>query len=444
MPTRNVPGMTEQTLAQKIAERLGFIGPDGFRFGGMSLDSLVGEGGEPFYAYDAGVLKNRLLEVRHALGERVAVLFSVKANPSLALMQVMQDHGLGFEVASEGELLLALAAGAPSSRIQYAGPGKTEAELERAIRSRIASINVESAAELENISCIAQRLKLCVNVALRVQIQALKSSRMRMVGGSQQFGLPVEDAASLLPNILNNQHLQLVGLHTYAGTQCFDAQAWISNAQALISLANRFERELPLTIQGLNFGGGFGVEYFEGDSVFDLEAAGHGLQHLINLDNRPDRTYTVELGRYIAATCGAYFARVLYVKEVGDTKHLILNGGMHHHAAAAGLGTVLKRAFPMLNASRIGENNVNSYHVCGSLCTPADSFGAREALAESRPGDWIVVLHSGAYGLSYSPLGFLSHAKPAEYLVENGQSRKIRDGSEPSQVLLGQTGIRDS
>lgn len=429
--------MGDSAIAERIALANGYLSPQGFTFGGADLKTLVGSGTEPFYAYDAGVLKARIDQVTRALGRRVDVLYSAKANPNLALLQIMLGKDLGIEVASEGELLVALSAGANPNKIQYAGPGKTLAEITQALRNGIGAINVESEAELETIVECARREESVAKIALRIQIQALKGSRMRMVGGSQQFGMTVDTAADLLPGILNNRSLELKGLHTYGGTQCFDSDAWVANAYELKNIAHQLEQESGYNLRSLNFGGGFGVEYFEGDEPFDLKAAGRGIQDLIAEDDRDDRAYHVELGRYLVATCGAYFTQILYVKEVGDVKHLILNGGMHHHAAAAGIGSVIKRPFPLLNVSRTSEELSSDVHVCGSLCTPADSFGRAE-LTESKAGDWIAVLNSGAYGYTFSPLNFLSHVKPAEYLVENRQLIKIRDGTSPSDVLSGQ------
>ena len=140
-----------------------------------------------------------------------------------------------------------------------------------------------------------------------------------------------------------------------------------------------------------------------------------------------DATIILEPGRFLAGPAGVYLARVLSVKHSRGSIFVVLDGGMNHHLAASGnLGQVIKRDYPLLNASRAADEEILEASVVGPLCTPLDTLARKARLAETRPGDLIAVLQSGAYGLSASPVGFLSHPMPAEVLVDGGEARSIR------------------
>lgn len=407
--------------------------------GGITASELAARHGTPLYVFDAGVLRRRVADVRAALGPRVELLWSVKANPSQAVTACLRTAGAGAEVASLGELHLALAAGHAAAALRFAGPGKTAAEIAAAMDLGLGCFHAESQGELETIAALAHDRGRRAAVALRVNLpQELGGSRLRMGGRSSRFGIDVEQVPALLRSVAATPSLHLAGLHVYAGTQCFDAEAFVAHARALVEQAAGWERELGLVLDELDLGGGFGVATFTGDPTFDLDTAGRGLRHLIEQHDRPGRRWFVELGRYLAAPAGVYLTRVVHHKQSGGQQHAVLDGGMHQAAAAAGIGTVLKRAPLLVHATRRHAPNVTPVTLGGPLCTPADQFAEQVPLPPLLPGDLVAVLHAGAYGLSFSPHGFLSHATPAEVLVENGTARVVRDRGDPRDVLRGQ------
>jgi diaminopimelate decarboxylase len=260
---------------------------------------------------------------------------------------------------------------------------------------------------------------------------------MRMSGRSSRFGIDAEQVPAAILQVRRHAHLDLAGLHAYAGTQCFEAAAFVEHAKALVEAADTWQRELDTPLAELDLGGGFGTELFAGDPEFDLAAAGHGLQNLLAAHDRPGRRWFVELGRYFTAPAGVYLARVVATKTSGDERHVVCDGGLHHCAAPLGLGAVLKRSPVLAHAGRLHGPTVPQT-LGGPLCTPLDQFAAQHELPEFAVGDVLAVLQAGAYGLSYSPSGFLSHATPAEVLVENGRARLIRDRGDARDVLRGQ------
>jgi diaminopimelate decarboxylase len=408
--------------------------------GGLSAEELATSFGTPLYAFDAATLRQNFLGVRDRLGPRVEILFALKANPNAAVASTLRKAGAGGEVASAGEILIAHHAGFRSDQLQFAGPGKHGADFELAVKHGIGAINLESAAEYEALARVAKAHGVKVPVAVRVNPKAsLAGSKMAMGGGSKKFGVDSDRVAALVTRIVSEGICELRGLHLYAGTQSFDAGGWVSNARGLRDFANALEAETGCKLATLNFGGGFGVALYEGDQTLDLAALGQGLQQVIAEDGRPERRYFVELGRYLTATSGVYIARILYVKESGEKKHLIVDGGMHHHAAACGVGALIRRPYPIVLARAPRAQGGEKFAVGGPLCTPADELGAGVDLpGDARAGDLLCVLASGAYGLTFSSVLFLGHPAPAEVLVDGGRASLVRRAGRIEDALRDQ------
>ncbi|MGB3967351.1 MAG: diaminopimelate decarboxylase, partial [Planctomycetota bacterium] len=310
--------------------------------------------------------------------------------------------------------------------------------LDAALATGIGCFHVESAAEVEALAGLASRRETVARVAVRVNFaEPAAGSRLRMAGTSSRFGIDAEQVPAVLRTIAATPSLHLAGVHAYAGTQCFDAAAFVAHCARLCGAVRTWERELGVTLDEIDLGGGFGVPAFAGDPEFDLAAAGAGLQELVRAHDRAGRTWFVELGRYLAAPAGLYLTRVLYVKQSGGRTHAVLDGGLHHHAAATGFGTILKRA-PLLVPAAEPLRAGTPVTLGGPLCTPADQFAEDLPIGPLQAGDLVAVLHAGAYGLSYSPHSFLGHPTPAEVLVDGTAARIVRDRGLPADTLRGQ------
>lgn len=407
--------------------------------GGIAAQDLAERFDTPLYVFSAQALAARFDAVRSALGPRVELLYSIKANPSLALTTHLAERGVGAEVASLGELHLALAAGHDAAALRFAGPGKTDAEIAAAVALGLGTFHVESADEIDTIAAAAIARGRRVRIAIRVNLpQELAGARMRMGGRSSRFGIDEAQVPAAIERVGRHPQLDLAGLHVYAGTQCFDANAFVQHAAAITERAARWEHELSVPLDELDLGGGFGVATFAGDPSFDLATAGRGLAALIAAHDRPTRRWFVELGRYLVAPCGVYLTRVVRTKDSGGERHAVLDGGMHQCAAAAGVGSVLKRAPLLVHAGDLRGNSAQTVTVGGPLCTPADQFAAALELPPLAAGDLIAILNAGAYGVTYSPSAFLSHAAPAEVMVEDGKARVVRERGDSRDVLRGQ------
>lgn len=407
---------------------------------GLSVRELAERFETPLYVFSAAALRRRVQRVREALGEAIELLWSVKANPSLAVTTCLREAGAGAEIASLGELEVALAAGHAPAALRFAGPGKSEHELEQALARGLGTFHAESLDELRDLDRLARaRGGHPAGVAIRVNLpQQLAGSRMRMGGQSSRFGIDAEQVPEAVRAIVAADGLALRGLHVYGGTQCFDADAFVGHAAALLERAERWERELSVQFDEVDLGGGFGVAVFDGDPTFDLDAAARGLRPLIERHHRPGRRWFVELGRYLAAPAGVFVARVLRHKLSGGERQLALDGGMHQAAAHAGVGTIVRRPPLAVAVHAPLASDVAPVHCGGPLCTPADQFGKGLMLPDLAPGDLVALLHAGAYGLTFSPHGFLSHPTPAEVLVDAGEARVVRQRGDVGDALRGQ------
>lgn len=402
--------------------------------------------GTPLYVFSADSLRRRVERIRAALGPRFELLWSVKANPSIAVTKCLRLAGTGAEIASAGELEVALAAGHLAEHLRFAGPGKSDAELTTALTRGLGTFHVESLDELQQLAHLSGEHQLAsehpgpAGVAIRVNLpQELKGSRMRMGGRSSRFGIDAEHVPDAVRMIQAHDALTLRGLHVYGGTQCFDANAFVAHATALTEQAARWEEQLGVRFDELDLGGGFGVAVFQGDPTFDLELAAAGLHKLLAQHDRQGRRWFIELGRYLAAPAGVFLSRVVRQKISGEQQHVVLDGGMHQAAAAAGLGTIVKRPPLLVAAEQLQEPTTQPVTIGGPLCTPADQFADQLELPKLQTGDLVAILNTGAYGLTYSPTGFLSHATPAEVLVEDGKPRVVRSRGLPQDALRGQS-----
>lgn len=425
-------------LPQALAE-LGCADADELHLGGLAASALAAGFGTPLYVFDAAVLRRRLGTVQAALGPEFTVLYSLKANPSVAVTSLLRQHGAGVEIASAGELCIAEAAGHAAAAVRFAGPGKTDAELEFALLRGLGCFHVESQDEVEALAALAQRLCRRAHVAVRVNLpQQLAGARMRMSGRSSRFGVDREQVPALLQQIARSPSLQLDGLHVYAGTQGFDAEALVAHAAALCSAMREWERQLSLRLDAIDLGGGFGVPTYLGDPIFDLATAAAGLRQLAREHHRDGRRWLVELGRYLTAPAGVYLTRVVRTKRSGGERHAVLDGGLHHCAVATGATAVLKRPPLAVHATALRQPADVECHIGGPLCTPADELPGPLRLPALQPGDLLAVLNAGAYGLTFSPQQFLSHPAPAEVMVDGGTARVVRERGAFADALLRQ------
>ena len=376
-------------------------------------------GHTPFYVYDRSLLDARVAQLRAALPAAVKLHYAMKANPMPALVCHMARRVDGIDVASAGELLVALDAGADPQEISFAGPGKTEAELHQAVAAGIL-INVESFREVPILAAAQQTLGLPARVAVRVNPDfELKSSGMKMGGGPKQFGVDAEQIPELLGEI-GRAGLAFEGFHLFAGSQNLKPESIVEAQQKSFALACRLAEHAPSPVKFLNLGGGFGIPYFPGEQPLDLAPIGANLADIIQQAKTalPQAEIVIELGRYFVGEAGLYVAKVLDKKVSRGHTYLVTDGGLHHHLSASGnFGQVIRKNYPAAIANRMGGNDMETVSVVGPLCTPLDLLADRMSLPAAEPGDLVAIYQSGAYGATASPQRFLGHPGVVEVLV---------------------------
>jgi diaminopimelate decarboxylase len=393
---------------------------DCLQIGGMPLTELARRVGRtPFYAYDRGLISQRVELLRRHLPAGVHLHYAIKANPMPEVVRLFASLVDGLDVASGGELGIALEAGMRPDAISFAGPGKADAELARALAAGIV-VNLESEREMERLAALGRDRNQRPRVAVRVNPDfELKSSGMMMGGGPKQFGVDAERVPAMLAR-MGQLALDFQGFHIFSGSQNLRADAIGEAQEKAIALAVRLAASAPGPVRLLNIGGGFGIPYFPGEQPLDIAAVGANLTALVGsaAHRLPQATVVVELGRYLVGEAGIYVCRVVDRKVSRGHVFLVTDGGLHHHLAASGnFGQVIRKNYPVLVGNRVTGGERETVSVVGPLCTPLDLLAERMDMAKADVGDLIVVLKSGAYGLTASPTTFLSHPAPAEVLV---------------------------
>ena len=388
--------------------------------GGMPLSRLAQRVGQtPFYAYDRGLLRARVLELRNVLPKSVKLHYAMKANPMPALVGFMAGLVDGIDVASAGELQVALNAGANPLEVSFAGPGKKTTELRQAVATGVL-VNIESFREVTELAGISAELGLPARVAVRVNPDfELKGSGMKMGGGPKQFGVDVEQMPELMA-LIGSSGVQFEGFHLFAGSQNLRAESICDAQQKSYELALRLSDLAPTPVRFLNLGGGFGIPYFPGEQRLDLTSVGHNLADICQraANDMPEAGIVIELGRYLVGEAGIYVAKVVDRKVSRGQVFLVTDGGLHHHLSASGnFGQVVRKNYPVTVGNRADATDLETASVVGPLCTPLDLLADRMKLPVAQVGDLVVVYQSGAYGASASPQSFLGHPPCVEVLV---------------------------
>ena len=396
------------------------LNEDCLQIGGMPLTRLAQRvGTTPFYAYDRQLITERVALLRNLLPAEIQIHYAMKANPMPAVVQHLATLVDGIDVASAGELRVALDTPILPDQISFAGPGKKDSELSCAIAAGI-TLNMESEQEMERIANLGQNLDICPRVAIRVNPDfELKSSGMKMSGGPKQFGVDTERVPSMLSRC-NKLKLDFEGFHIFCGSQNLNAAAIQEAQEKTIQLGLRLAKHAPDSVRLLNIGGGFGVPYFPGEKSLDLISVCKNLNRLVEETKKylSDTKIAIELGRYLVAEAGIYVCQVLERKISRERIFIVTDGGLHHHLAASGnFGQVIRKNYPVIVGNKVMGNERESVSVVGPLCTPLDLLADEVEMAKADIGDLIVVFQSGAYGLTASPTAFLNHPAPVEVLV---------------------------
>jgi diaminopimelate decarboxylase len=384
--------------------------------------------GTPFYLYDMDEALLHRNELAAGLPKGVVLLYCMKANGNAAVMGAFKDSVWGVDISSGGEIELAMNAGYTPDKMSFAGPGKTNAELERAVDAKVHLISVESKGELERLYEIAKAKKQRMTIALRINpLATAKAFTMRMGGLPSQFGIAEEDVDPVFESALAKKDwLDFAGIHIFSGTQCLEVDAIVENINQTLGIAKRLSERFKTPFRLVNLGGGFGIPYFTGQEAMNTKALGEAVGKTLSNFRATEPAFAetkfiLELGRFLIGMFGIYVSRVVDVKETRGKRFLILDGGMHHVFPATGnFGQLVKKNYPVRNLTRPTDSITVAQEVVGPLCTPMDHLARDLAMPAAEVGDLVGFLQCGAYSYSASPLLFLGHATPPEVVFAKG------------------------
>jgi diaminopimelate decarboxylase len=385
--------------------------------------------GTPLYIYSEKTLLRHLKSYQQAFdGYPSTICYALKANSNLAVLRLLAKNGCGADVVSGGELFLAKKAGIPSSKIVYAGVGKTEEEIAAALKASILMFNVESSDELKAIDRVAGKLKVKAPIALRVNPDIDPKTHPYISTGLKQskFGIPIEDALEYyqLANKLNN--VDVLGIHKHIGSQITTIKPFIDALKRVIILANNL-REQGIEIRNLDIGGGLGISYNNETPPLpeDLSKA------VLPLLEEGGFNLILEPGRSIAGNAGIFVTKVLYLKKNPDKEFVVVDGGMNDL-----LRPSLYEAFhdirPVIKNSR---KKVLS-EIVGPICESGDFLAKNRMINRASKGDLLAVMSAGAYGFTMSS-NYNSRPRVAEVLVKGSDFFVVKERETYKDLLRG-------
>jgi diaminopimelate decarboxylase len=408
---------------------------------GITIAELAETYGTPMYVYDGDALRGQYQGLRDVLHPDVEIFYSLKANPNVAVCAALHGFGAGAEVSSMAELATAQRAGVPAHRTIFLGPGKSGEELRACLAGGAGIIVAESFGELDLLDQMARQWGMSARVLLRINAAfTVKGAGLSMGGKPRQFGIDEEQLLAD-PGLLRRwPNLRVVGTQTYMGTRILDESVIAQNTAKIFELALRASARLGFPLETVDIGGGLGVAYFEGERDLDPRVLAEQINPVIAefRTTSPHTKIAMELGRYLTAPAGIYVIRVRYTKTSMGERFAVADGGTNHHMAAVGIGSFIKRNFPVGVLNRADEPPSDPWNITGPLCTPNDTLVKAALLPPVQPGDLIGVFRSGAYGPSASPVLFLSHGHPAEVYVADGRHYLVRERDTTEDLLRKQ------
>lgn len=387
---------------------------------GIKLDNLARRFGTPLYVYSYHTLIGHFYKLKSAFRQiDPLICYSVKANSNLAILKALVDKGAGLDIVSGGELFRALEVGCPPERIVYASVGKTNREIEEAIRRGILFFNVESVSELENISRISKRLNRVSRVALRINPDVEPKTHKYITTGkiTNKFGIDFKNAYQilLLPKALPN--VRISGLHIHIGSQITESAPYIAAVSKMVDFIERLRRK-GISLGYLNIGGGLGIVY----NRESPQTAKKFAAKILPLLKKMKLKVILEPGRFIAGNAGVLVTKVLYIKSTPKKKFIIVDAGMNDLLRPS-LYEAYHQILPVKKAGPGARSE--KVDVVGPICESGDFFAKDRKMPIVGEGDSLSIMSAGAYGFSMSS-NYNSRLRCEEVLVVKDKVFLIR------------------
>ncbi|MBI2313076.1 MAG: diaminopimelate decarboxylase [Betaproteobacteria bacterium] len=399
------------------------MNPFEYREGGLHAEgvplTIVAERfGTPCYVYSRAALVEAYRAFDQAFATRDHLIcYAVKANSSLAILNLLARLGSGFDIVSGGELKRVLAAGGDPRKIVFSGVGKSEAEMRLALETGILCFNVESEAELRRLEQVAAAMGRTAPVSLRVNPDVDAGTHPYISTGLREnkFGVPYAEAFELYREASTLPHLKVTGIDCHIGSQLTELSPIIEARERIVALLDRLEAA-GIPVSHLDLGGGLGIRYRDETPPGIGEYA---KAVMAELGGRRQKLI-VEPGRAMAGNAGVLLIRVEYLKHGEEKNFAVVDAAMNDLMRPA-----LYQAYHEILPVMRREGPAASYQVVGPVCETGDFLGHDRALA-LRPGDLLAVCSAGAYGMSMSS-NYNSRPRAAEVMVDGGAAHLIRE-----------------
>ncbi len=397
----------------------------------VSLEEIARQFGTPCYVYSRAAIEGNFERFANALaGRKSLIAYSVKANSNLAVLGLMARLGAGFDIVSGGELARVLAAGGDPRKVVFSGVGKTQAEIEQALRAGILCLNLESEAELERVSATAARLGVRAPVAFRVNPDVDAKTHPYISTGlkDNKFGVAYADAERVYRDAARHKNLELVGIGCHIGSQLTSAAPFIDAAARILALTEKLAQS-GIVLSHIDLGGGFGIRYRDETPAPVSQFVDGALGVLAGRSE----TLIVDPGRSIVGDAGVLLTRVEYLKPGESKNFVVVDAAMNDLIRPALYG-----AWHELRQVREAESGAVAgvYDVVGPICESAD-FLARERNLAVRPGSLLAVMSAGAYGMVMSS-NYNTRPRPAEVMVSGTRAVLVRERETVNQLFAAE------
>ncbi len=395
----------------------------------VRVQELAEKFGTPLYIYSYHTLISHFVKLKTALAAiDPLICYSVKANSNLAILKSLVDKGSGLDIVSGGELYRAIQVGCPPEKIVYASVGKTDSEIEEAIRKGILFFNVESSPELENINRIAKKLNKVANVAIRINPDVEPKTHKYITTGklTNKFGIDFKTAEGILIRCCSFPNVNIKGLHIHIGSQITESAPFVSAITKVIGFIDKLKGK-NVRIEYLNIGGGLGI-------IYNREApqtAGDFAKKILPLLKKTGLKTILEPGRFIVGNAGILIAKALYIKATAKNKFVIVDAGMNDLIRPA-LYDAFHQILP-LKALGTGSK-AERVDVVGPICESGDFFAKDRLLPQVKEGDYLALMGAGAYGFSMSS-NYNSRLRAAEVMVVKDNYFIIRKRESHEDLL---------
>jgi diaminopimelate decarboxylase len=396
----------------------------------VATDQLAETLGTPLYVYSARTLRRHFRVLSDAFkGSDTLICFAMKALSNLSVLKLFGDMGAGFDIVSVGELMRCLRAGADPRKIVFSGVGKTDAELEAALKAGILMINVESRPELHRVSEVARRLGIQAPVSLRVNPDLDPRTHPHISTGHRdsKFGVPFAQVGEYYAEARTLPNLELAGLSTHIGSQITETGPFIEAAQKVAKIVSGLRAD-GIGLKYLDLGGGLGIPYQEEPPPpSEYAAALLGPLRSIGLK------FIIEPGRVLVGNAGLLLTRVLYVKETDVKRFVVVDGAMNDL-----IRPVLYEAFHEIRpVLRRGGAPTVTADVVGPVCESGDFFARERDLPQVQRGDLLAVMSAGAYGFVMAS-NYNSRPRAAEVIVNGAEYYVVRERETFEDLIRGE------